>query len=103
MRSATLPRVLSILPVARLRLSYQSGECFFNSLFVGVPCSLIFWHFWLFIVFRLVVVFLLLVRENEGLLPLLPSWPELRWWVLAKDVQVVDTTVQFKTEPGPQS
>ena len=36
-------------------------ECFLNSFVVGVPCSLIFWHFWLFIVFRLVVILLLVV------------------------------------------
>ena len=29
------------------------GEYFFNSLVVGISCSLIFWHFWLFIVFKL--------------------------------------------------
>ena len=36
-------------------------DFFFNSLVVGVPCSLIFWHFWLFIDFRLVVILLLVV------------------------------------------
>ena len=36
-------------------------DFFFNSLVVGVPCSLIFWHFWLFIDFRLVVILLLVM------------------------------------------
>ena len=48
-------------------------DCFFNSLMVGVPCSLIFWHFWWFIVFRLVVILLLVVR-GERFLPMPPSW-----------------------------
>ena len=51
-------------------------DFFFNSLVVRVPCSLIFWHFWLFIDFRLVVILLLLVvRGSTGFLPTLPSWP----------------------------
>ena len=33
---------------------------------VGVPCNLIFWHFWLFIDFRLVVTLLLVVKEVKG-------------------------------------
>ena len=49
----------------------------FNSLVVGVPYSLIFWHFWLFINFRLVVIFLLVVWGSEGFLPTPPSWLEL--------------------------
>ena len=37
-------------------------ECFFfNSLFVGLPYSLIFWRFWLFFVFAFVVVLRLVV------------------------------------------
>ena len=50
---------------------------FFISLVAGVPCSLIFWHFWLFIDFRLVVVLLLVVPGSEGFLPMPPSWLEL--------------------------
>ena len=52
-------------------------DCFFNSLAVIVPRSLIFWHFWLFIVFRLVVGLFLVVRVSEGFLPRPSSWPEL--------------------------
>ena len=52
-------------------------DFFFNSLIVGVPCCLIFWCFWLFIDFRLVVILLLVVRGNEGFLPMPPSWPGL--------------------------
>ena len=54
-------------------------DFFFNSLVVGVPCSVIFWHFWLFIDFRLVVILLLVVRGSEGFLPTPPSWPDLRY------------------------
>ena len=52
-------------------------DCFFNSVVVGVPCGLIFWHFWLFIDFRLVV------QQSEGFLCMPPSWPELLtlWWL----------------------
>ena len=39
-------------------------DFFINSLVVGVPRSLIFWHFWLFIDFRLVVILLLVVQES---------------------------------------
>ena len=52
-------------------------DCFFNSWVVGVPCSLILWHFWLFIDFRVVVILLSIVRGSEGFLPTPPSWPEL--------------------------
>ena len=53
------PRVLTSLVVL--------VDFFFNSLVVGVPCSLIFWHFWLFIDFRLVVIPLWLYEEVKGL------------------------------------
>ena len=49
----------------------------FNSVFVGVPCSLIFWHFWLFIDFILVVILFLVVQGSEGFPPVPPSWLEL--------------------------
>ena len=52
-------------------------DCFFNSLVFRVPCSLIFWHFWLFIDFTLVVILLLVVGGSEGFLSIPPSWPEL--------------------------
>ena len=58
---AALPGVLS----ARLPVSAPPtglGECFFfNSLVVGLPYSLIFSQFWLFFVFKFVVVLLLVV------------------------------------------
>ena len=47
-------------------------DLFFNSLVVGVPCSFIFWLFWLFIGFRLVVILLLVVQGSEGFLPMPP-------------------------------
>ena len=53
-------------------------ECFFNSLVVRLPLSLIFCQFWLFFVFKFIVVFLLVVREGTVYLPKPPSWPELR-------------------------
>ena len=53
------------------------GGCFFNSFIVGLPCSLIFLQFWLFSVFKLVVILLLVVQGSEAFLPTLPSWPKL--------------------------
>ena len=53
-------------------------ECvFFNSLIVGLPYSSIFWQFWLFSVFKLVVVLLLVVQRTRVCLSTPPSWPEL--------------------------
>ena len=66
MQTATSPTGLVVLV-----------DFFFNSLADGVPCSLIFWHFWLVLDFRSVVILLLVVRGSEGFLPMLPSWPEL--------------------------
>ena len=75
------------------------GECFFNSLVVRVPCSLIFWHFWLFIVFRFVVLLLLIVQESKAFLPTPPSQPELQylsfnWCVqtMVKGIDIVGST-----------
>ena len=52
-------------------------EYFFNFLAVGLPCSLFFWQYWLFFVFKLVVILLLVVQGREMFLPMPPSWPEL--------------------------
>ena len=73
--SAVLLYILSAqLPISAPPTSL--GECFFNSLVVGVPCSLIFWQCLLFIVFRLVVI-LLVMQGSKAFLPTSPSWPEL--------------------------
>ena len=54
-------------------------ECFFfNSLVVRLPYSLIFCQFWLFIVFRFVIVLLLVVRGGTVCQPTPPSWPEVQ-------------------------
>ena len=62
--AAALPRVLSArLPVSSPPTSLD--DCFFfNSLVVGLPCSSIFCQFWLFFVFKFVVV-LLLFKEAQ--------------------------------------
>ena len=49
-------------------------EYFFNSLVVRLPYNLIFWQFWLFFVFKFVVV-LLFVWGGRVYLPTPPSWP----------------------------
>ena len=41
------------------------GKYFLNALVIRVPCSLLFWHFWLFIVFRLIVSFFWLCEEAK--------------------------------------
>ena len=51
------------------------GECFFfNSLVVRLPYSSIFCQFWMFFVFKFVVVLLLVVRGGTVYLPIPPSW-----------------------------
>ena len=72
--SAASPWFLSVPCLTSLVVLF---DYFFNSVVVKVPCSLIFWQFWLFIDFRLVVILLLVVGGREGFLPMPPSWPEL--------------------------
>ena len=51
-------------------------ECFFfNSLAFRLPYSSIFWQFWLFFVFKFVLILLLLVRGGTVCLPMPPAWP----------------------------
>ena len=74
--------ILGIFHLGPISLSQLTGQvglvnCFFNSLVVRVPRSLIFGHFWLFIDFRLVATLLLVVRGSEGFLLTPPSWLEL--------------------------
>ena len=53
-------------------------ECFFfNSLVVRLPYSLIFCQFWLFFVFKFVVVLLLVVRGSKVYLPMPPPCLEV--------------------------
>ena len=54
--------LLPQLPVSAHPISLD--ECFFNSLVVWLPCSLIFWQLWLFFVFKL-LVFLWLCEEAK--------------------------------------
>ena len=64
------------LPVSAHPISLN--ECFFfNSLVVRPPYSSIFWQFWLFFVFKFVVVLLLVVRGGKVYLPMPLSWPEV--------------------------
>ena len=62
---------------AHLCPSYQFGCFFFNSLVVRLPYSSIFCQFWLFLIFKFVVVLLLVVRGGTVCLPMPPSWPEV--------------------------
>ena len=75
--AATLPGVLPTqLPVSAPPTSL--GECcFFNSLVVSLPYSLIFCHFWLFFVLKFVAVLLLVVWGGTVYLPMPPSWLEV--------------------------
>ena len=53
-------------------------ECFFfNSWVVRLPYSFIFCQFWLFFVFKFIVVLLLVVQGGKVYLPSPPSWPEV--------------------------
>ena len=57
-------------------------EYFFNSLVFELPYSLIFWQFWLFFVFKLVVVLLLVVGGGTIYLPMPPSWSKVLGFLL---------------------
>ena len=72
-----LPCHLSSLPwLPFFTPSTCLDECFFfNSLVVGLPYSSIFCQFWLFFVFKFVV--LLVVQGGTVCLPTPPSWPEV--------------------------
>ena len=75
--ASTLPRVLSAL-AANLHLPpVWMNFFFFNSLVVGLPCSSIFCQFWLFFVFKFVVVLLLVEQGGKVYLPILSSWLEV--------------------------
>ena len=65
LQAATLLQVLSaLLPVSVPPAGLD--ECFFfNSLVVGLLYSLVFCQFWLFFVFKFVVVLLLLCEEAQ--------------------------------------
>ena len=59
-------------------LSTSLDECFFfNSLFVRLPYSLIFWQFWLFSDFKFVVVLLLVLQGGKMYAAIPPSWPKV--------------------------
>ena len=76
-QAATLPQVLTA-PLLVSAPPSSLGECFFfNSLVVGLPYSSIFYQFWLFFVFKFVVVNLLIVQGGTVCLPMPPSWPEV--------------------------
>ena len=74
--AASLPGVLPAqLPVSAPPTGLD--ECFFfNSLVVGLPCSSIFYQFWLFFVFKFIVVVFLVMQGDTACLPTPPSWPE---------------------------
>ena len=63
---ATLLHVLSTA-AAELHPFYQSGWIciFFSSLVIGLPCIFIFWQFWLFFVFKFVVICFWLCKEEK--------------------------------------
>ena len=68
--ASTLLQVLSTLPTGL-------DECFFNSVVVRLPYSSIFCQFWLFFVFKFVVL-LLVVQRDTVYLPMPPSLPKVR-------------------------
>ena len=64
------------------------GECFFfNSLVVRCPYSSIFCHFWLFFVFKFVVVPLLVVGGGTVYLPAPSSWLKVHFLLLKQDLR----------------
>ena len=82
--AAALPPVLSTpLPISAP--STGLDECFFfNSLVVRLPYNSVFCQFWLFFLFKFVVVDLLLVVQVGTVCPPMPpSWPEV-WFHFLK-------------------
>ena len=76
--TTALPQVLSTL-TAHLHHPTSLDECFFfSSLVLGLPYSSDFWHFWLFFVFKLVVIFRLVMQGCKAYLPIPPSWSEAK-------------------------
>ena len=75
--AAALPRALSSqLPISAPPTGL--GECFFFiSLVVGLPYSSVFWQFWLFFVFKFVVLLFSVVQGGKVCLPTPPSQPEV--------------------------
>ena len=74
-RSATLPHscLSAQLPVSTPSTSLD--ECFFNSLVVRVPCSLIFWQFWFLLFLDWLLSFFWLCKEMKHFyLCLHPGW-----------------------------
>ena len=59
---------LTLLPVSSPHTGLD--KCFFNSLVVRFPYSLILWQFWLFFVFKFIVVLLLVVQGGTVCLPM---------------------------------
>ena len=76
--AAALPWVLSTgLPISAPPTGLD--QCFFfNSLVVRLPYSLIYCQFWLYFVFKFVIVLLLVVWGGKVYLPTSSSWPEVR-------------------------
>ena len=75
--STTLLHILSShLPISAPPTSLDA-HFFFNSLVVKLLCSLFFFQFWLFFVFKLVVILISVVRGSKTCLPMPPSWSEL--------------------------
>ena len=75
--ATSLLRVLSAwLPISAPPTGLD--ECFFFiSLVVRLPYSSVFCQFWLFFVFKFVVVLLLVVQGGTVYLPMPPSWLEV--------------------------
>ena len=72
------PMHLSFLPLVSAAPT-SLGECFFNSLVVGLPCSLIFWEFWWFLFLDWLLSFFWLCEEGKHLylhLHLVQNCPE---------------------------
>ena len=82
--ATVLPQVLHAwLPISAPPTHLD--ECFFfNSLGVGLPYSSIFWQFWLFFVFKFVVVLVLVVRGGTVCLPMPPSSLEVQNYYILK-------------------
>ena len=78
--------ILSTQLLVSTPLSSLDGCFFFNSSIVGLPYGSISWKFWLFFIFKFVVV-LLVVQGGTVHLPTPPSSPEVMWSKLTKKIK----------------
>ena len=81
---SSLPQLPSSAPPIHLDEYF-----FFKSLVVRLPYSLVFWHLWSFLVLKLVMIPLTVVRGGKVCVPIPPSWPEVHNVLIFKNFGIL--------------